>query len=50
MHRQHDSQGDVYNAFIFLARAATVTIEKMPQHSKYDTLSVKHKTNVTRVR
>ena len=46
----HRKKGDLENAFIFMARAAGVVVEKLPFHSQYDILSDQQKIDLAAVR
>ncbi|KAF9518748.1 hypothetical protein BS47DRAFT_1312974 [Hydnum rufescens UP504] len=43
---EHRQKGDLENAYIFMARAAGVVLDKLPFHSQYDILSAKQKTDL----
>jgi USP8 dimerisation domain len=46
---EHRQKGDLENAYIFMARAAGVVLDKLPFHSQYDILSAKQKTDLAAV-
>lgn len=41
--QQHRQEGDYQSAFVYLARAATVVLEKLPTHPQYNSLNAEQK-------
>ena len=45
----HHKKGDLENAFLYMARAAALILEKLPSHAQYDILSSKQKIDLAAV-